>query len=53
MEPARAVLAVIGLVFAVLGIYLAAAFEPLLGMAFLIVGAFLLILPFATLRSDE
>ncbi len=53
VDTARVFLAVVGLVFAVAGIVLALTFDRLVGIGFLIVGAFLLILPFSTYRSDE
>ncbi len=52
MASTRTLLGVLGFVFAVIGIGVASIADPLAGMAFLIVGAFLLILPF-TRPSDE
>ncbi len=53
METARAFLAVLGLAFAVGGAAVASAFDPLAGIACLVIGAFLLILPFMTYRPDD
>lgn len=53
MEPARAFLFVLGAIFAVAGLGVAWVFERILGMGILIVGAFLLILPFLAFHSDE
>jgi len=53
VETARAFLIVLGMAFALAGVYIAWAVERLLGLGLLVVGAFLLILPFTTLRSDE
>ncbi len=53
METARAFLILLGIAFALGGIYIAWAVERLLGLGLLVIGAFLLILPFTTLRSDE
>lgn len=49
----RALLGVLGFAFAVIGIVVAWMADSLTGMAFLIVGAFLLILPFTRPREDE
>ncbi len=53
MEAARVFLAFLGLIFAVAGILVAWAFDRITGLAVLLVGAFLLILPLITLRSDD
>ncbi len=53
MEPARAFLAGLGLVFAVAGVVVASAFDRLAGIACLVIGAFLLILPLITYRPEE
>lgn len=53
MSPARALLAILGIGIAVAGIAVALWVERLLGMAVLIVGAFLLILPFTGFRDEE
>ena len=53
MDAARGFLILLGLAFAVAGLYLAWAFERLVGMGVVIVGAFLLILPFTVQRPDE
>jgi len=49
----RTALGVLGFAFAVVGIGVAWVVEPLAGMAFLIVGAFLLILPFTRPPEEE
>ncbi len=48
----RTLLGVLGLAFAVVGIVVAWIVDRLAGMAFLIVGAFLLILPFTRPRDE-
>ena len=53
METARVFLAVLGLVFAIAGIFVASAFGPILGLAMLLLGAFLLVLPLITYHPDE
>ncbi len=53
MDRARAFLTVLGLVFAVAGIAVASSFDRLAGIACLVIGAFLLILPLTTYRSDD
>ncbi len=53
METARLFLAVLGLVFALAGVVVASVFDRLTGLIVLIVGAFLLILPLMTYRSDD
>lgn len=53
MEAARSFLLVLGAIFAIAGVAVAWAVEPILGMGILIVGAFLMILPFLALHSDE
>ncbi len=45
-------LAAIGIAFIGLGAYLATAVDPLTGLGVLIVGAFLLFLPFMTIRDE-
>jgi len=52
VDSARVFLAIVGAIFAVGGVVLALTFDRLVGLGFLIVGAFLLILPFSTFRSD-
>jgi len=47
------ILLVLGLSFAGVGIFLASAVDPLIGLGVLVVGAFLLILPFAALGPEE
>ena len=53
MEAARVFLAILGLVFAVAGILVAWTFDRITGLAVLVVGAFLIILPLISSRSDE
>lgn len=53
VDTARVFLAIVGAIFAVGGVVLALTFDRLVGIGFLIVGAFLLILPFSTMRTDE
>ncbi len=53
MEPARAFLAFLGLVFAVGGVVVASVFDPLAGIACLVIGAFLLILPFLSSHPED
>ncbi len=53
METARLFLAILGLVFAIAGVVVASVFDRLTGLIVLVVGAFLLILPLMTYRSDD
>lgn len=53
VASARAFLALIGIVFLIVGAYVAATFDRLIGLGFLVVGAFLLILPTITHRTEE
>lgn len=53
METARFVLAIAGLAFAVGGVVVASVFNPLAGITCLVIGAFLLILPVMSYRSDD
>ncbi len=53
VETARIFLAILGLVFAVAGILVAWTFDRIAGLAVLLLGAFLLILPLITYRPDE
>jgi len=53
VDAARTFLLVLGLSFAGVGIFLASAVDPLIGLGVLVVGAFLLILPFAALGPEE
>jgi len=53
VASARSYLIVLGLAFALAGVYVAWAIERLMGMGVLVVGAFLIILPFTAARSDE
>ena len=50
---ARTILGLLGLAFAIAGIAVAWTFDRLVGMAILVVGAFLFILPFTGIREDE
>ncbi len=53
VASARAYLAALGLAFAVAGVVVAWTFDRLTGLAVLVIGAFLLILPFTRSREDE
>lgn len=53
MEAVRAFLIVLGLAFAAAGLVLAWTFDRLVGLATLVVGAFLFVLPFTVARPDE
>lgn len=53
MDAARVFLAILGLSFAIAGIAVASAFDRITGVALLVVGAFLLILPVMSYRSDD
>ena len=53
MSPARALLAILGIGIAVVGIAVALWFDRFAGMAVLVVGAFLIILPFTGFRDEE
>lgn len=53
METARIFVALLGLIFALAGILVAWTFDKLAGLAILLVGAFLLILPIIAYRPDE
>ena len=54
MASARVLFEVIGLAIAVTGVVVArSGIDPYIGLALVIVGAFLLILPFTRLRQDE
>lgn len=53
MEAVRAFLILIGLGFAGAGLVLSWTFDRLVGLATLVVGAFLLVLPFTVGRPDE
>lgn len=53
METARVFLAALGLVFAVAGIAVSWTYDSIAGIALLLIGAFLLILPLISYRSDE
>lgn len=53
MASARTFLAILGVLFAIAGLAVAWTFDRWVGMAVLLVGAFLLILPFTRSREDE
>jgi hypothetical protein len=53
VASARALLVLVGLVLAIAGVYVVTAFDPIMGLSFLVVGAFLMFLPFTALRGDE
>lgn len=53
VESARIALIVLGVAFALAGLFIASAVDPLIGMGALIVGAFLLVLPFTRDRDEE
>ena len=53
VASARAALIVFGIAFALAGLYVASAVDALIGMGVLIVGAFLLIIPFTRDRDEE
>ncbi len=53
MSRPRAFLAILGVVFLVLALGVAVAFERLIGLGFFIVGAFLIILPFLGIHEEE
>jgi hypothetical protein len=54
VASARILFGVVGLALAVTGVIVArSGIDPYIGLALVIVGAFLLILPFTRLRQDE
>lgn len=53
METARLFLSILGIIFAIAGILVAWTFDRLAGLAVLLVGAFLLILPLITYHPDD
>ncbi len=53
METARLFLGFLGAVFAVAGLIVSWTYDPLAGIAVLLIGAFLLILPLMSYRSDD
>jgi len=53
VEPAHAFLAVLGLAFAVAGVVVAWTVDKFTGLAVLVIGAFLLFLPFMRSLGDE
>lgn len=46
-------LAILGLIFAVAGLLVAWTFDRIAGLAVLLLGAFLMVLPLITYRPDE
>ena len=52
MTPARSVLVVLGFIFLAAGAYVAATIDSLTGLAVLVVGAVLLVLPFSAVHED-
>lgn len=46
-------LAILGLVFAIAGVLVAWTFDRIAGLAVLLLGAFLMVLPLITYRPDE
>ena len=53
METARVFLSIVGIIFAIAGILVAWTFDRFAGLAVLLVGAFLLILPLITYHPDD
>ena len=53
MASARAFLAILGLGFAIAGLAVAWTFDRLIGIGVLLIGAFLLVMPFTRSREDE
>lgn len=53
MEAARAFLAVLGLAFAVAGVLVAWTVDKFTGLTVLVIGAFLLFLPFMRSLGDD
>jgi len=53
VEFARVFLSVLGVVFAVAGLIVSWTFDSLAGIAVLLIGAFLLMLPLISYRSDD
>lgn len=53
MDAARTFLLALGLGFAGVGIFLASAVDPLIGLGVLVVGVSLLILPFTAIGPEE
>jgi len=52
VRPAQGALAILGIAFVLAGVYVASAVDPLTGLAVLVVGAFLLVLPITAIRED-
>ena len=52
VRPFQGALAILGIAFVASGIYVASAVDPLTGLAVLVVGAFLLVLPITAIRED-
>jgi hypothetical protein len=53
MSRPRVFLVLLGIVFFVLGLAVAAAFDRFIGLGFFVVGAFLTILPFLGVHEQE
>ena len=53
METTRLFLSIVGIIFAIAGILVAGTFDRLAGLAVLLIGAFLLILPLITYHPDD
>jgi hypothetical protein len=53
MDTARLFLSILGIIFAIAGILVAWTFDRIAGLAVLLVGAFLLILPLSTYHTDD
>ena len=53
VETARIFLSILGLAFAIAGILVAWTYARIAGLAVLLLGAFLLILPLITYRPDD
>jgi ABC-type uncharacterized transport system permease subunit len=53
VELARVFLGVLGVIFAVAGLVVSWTFDSIAGIAVLLIGAFLLILPLMSYRSDD
>ena len=52
MRPAQGALALLGIAFVAAGIVVASAVDSLTGLAILVVGAFLIILPMTAIRDE-
>lgn len=52
MSGPRAFILILGIVFFLLGLWIASSVESLLGLGFAVVGVFLVILPFTAIHGD-